>query len=1849
MTEGVNFSFEAIDNISAVIKKISANVEKLGDSVADLGDLFADAAQQQQKYGKAAKDTEGTLKKSAKAAADFNKQVGDTSAVKGSTRFLSGYVKTVNTLRAALNKGGAMPANLFPDTQTAVVQIKQLEGELLDLVNTYRTAFGRGELLEETFETEGAVAELEELRQRITDLSTAAATGEGLDFNVEGGSEELQQVVNVLDDINAQASRISFGEQALSQFDELRDKATQASGRIEEIRNELTELGPSARAGNVEAIQQFGLLSQELQQVQSQAKNTGKNLRLALDEFGRQTGRQNTSLQGFGFRQIKLEDIFPSREQQRVKQVQQNIQRAVVESVREGAVKNALNTFLRTDLRLESLDQNVVQLTSHLPRMRYALYDVSNTAGIFGAAILGAVGATVKLNVEFERAFADVIRTTGVAGEAAQGLRRELVSLSQSIPVGFDELAGIATLAGQLNIAEDRVASFTETVAKFAATSDVTVDAAATAFGRLDQLVAGVNGQFEELASAISAVGVNAVATESEIVNISAQIASIANIAGFSAAELVGFSSALASVGTRPELARGTFTRLFTEISQAVGGTKDTLDDFASLAGQSAEQFSQAWGEGRGAEQVVALLEGLQREGKGAELALRELGITSVRDVPTLLKLAQGVDQVKDQLEISKTGFLENTELQRQYSAIASTTAEKLAVLKNSLDALLSTLGSIAGPFSFLIDIAIGFLNALESVLDNPINQFIVGLISVMTALVGIGSLTVSGMARFGASLAGAATAAIELTEAIGLVKVSMDSLNTSSARGTANANKNAAAKRTQASASDQRAAALKRERAAERRTALTTQGHTSTAVASTTAQKTSTAAINASTTATNVKTTALTRLRTSLSATGASVSAFTAKLKAGAAATMRGAQATRLYGAAIRGLKFAGVLAGFLLVTKAIELASDSLGLFQDESENAQTAMDKFNEKFGDASGYLQAVQQDTAEYNKQLSEVRRGLRDTTEGFDTFTASAGDAGEELSDRSKILAIATGQEDLLGGSIDGSTAALERQTFAIGENTRSLIARKVAEDLAAEAAGVTAQDVRMRVASQEFYAEDSPILQQAGIASIFAIAGDPELGDRIKQNGFDIQQFFQAVQEGNTELANSILGDLEPAAEKLRNQLLNQGYAETSEEIIFLNGVVELGADALANYTDTGSELSTAIKQLQIEQSIFGETTEATTQTVEEFRKEMRNLVDDAYAEVNAQRAIEDAVTSLGEAFATQTPEVVANGQEMQAAIKSITDSASNSQEAVDGLSAFYNAIVEGGYLSVDQLEILQGVILETYETAMRSQLELLRDSRENLLSLASRSGSSVMWSSAFTNDLQAVNEQIANTEQSLENIENISLSDIAVDTGRSADFSEQLADGYEEAESAATGAADSASDLADETEKAVRTLDDYAGDLSAVFSRAFDIRYSPTAAIDQITLRWMDLNEEVEEVEKNISDLLATQQSLAADRSLKEYFLSVAEAYDDQLRAGQLRGEIAEIDKELADNADEVADAQKSLSKETKGNSRSAIENRKVLGGLVQNYQSYIEALASSGASQEELREATARAKREFIDQAVELGYQRSDVLDYARAFDDITFAINNVPRDVTIEADANPALTALRELEAQQNRNIDKARELNSAMGAETPRPRRRYDPDPAEPMDLPDFDRTFDEFRVDQVKIAGGQNFGNLLGYDGPTISTTPSYTAEPPNQYSTERSGGFDFGFDFSDIFDDLSFDFQLPIFAKGGFTGRGGKMDPAGLVHRGEYVVPQEYVDQTTGTPNLNYLLEQMGVMATGGSGGDGAASSPGVLMVELSPKDRQILRDSNGDANVVLQVDSREIARATNEGNRQIVAQGGRP
>lgn len=419
---------------------------------------------------------------------------------------------------------------------------------------------------------------------------------------------------------------------------------------------------------------------------------------------------------------------------------------------------------------------------------RYALYDVSTSLLLLGAALTAGSVAAVGFAASYERAFADVQRTVeGLDATQMSNLNHELMDLAATIPVTFQELSHIASLGGQLGISGSGIDEFVESIAKISTVSDLTVDKAATAFGRFKAILGVPEDQFDNLASSILLVGRRSVATESQIVNIATQISSMAGFAGFSADQVIGLSGALASIGAPPELSRGVVTRLFATMSDAVSEGGLSLERFASISGVSANEFEKAWGTEKFAKVFTAFMQGIGKEGGNAVVTLHELGITSVRDVPLLMRLADAADVnnkefglLAQTMKDASRGWKDNSELTRQYDIIASTFTERLKVLGNNFANLAATIGGpLLAALKPTLDLFVGFIGLMQDVASTPIGGTILVAATAFAALAGAALLLGSAGARALAGIIAMQTASNGLIGSFTATKAALVTMNT--------------------------------------------------------------------------------------------------------------------------------------------------------------------------------------------------------------------------------------------------------------------------------------------------------------------------------------------------------------------------------------------------------------------------------------------------------------------------------------------------------------------------------------------------------------------------------------------------------------------------------------------------------------------------------------------------------------------------------------------------------------------------------------------------------------------------------------------------------------------------------------------------------------------------------------------------------------------------------------------------------------------------------------------------------------------------------------------------------------
>lgn len=357
--------------------------------------------------------------------------------------------------------------------------------------------------------------------------------------------------------------------------------------------------------------------------------------------------------------------------------------------------------------------------------LRYALGDISQGFTLVGAAAIAASGAVLATGVSWQRSFADVQRTLDDSSRnsviAIKDVRDQLLQIVKTTPVDWEEITKTATLGNQLGIARQSLGNFTQTVIEFSAVTGVSVDDAATAFGRFNTLLKDVAAgdpatKFTKLGDEIAKVGVTSAATEAQIIKVATQISSVATTAQLSSTEVIGLSGALASIAVPPELSRSVLTRVFGDIGRAVGEGGASLAQFAKISGMTSEQFKAAWQSGQGGEVFLKFTQGIAAQGSNAEAAIRSLGITSVRDVPTLIRLANASDSAGKAggllAESFKNAANASGELESQYGVIADTVDSKLKVAYNNVQAVFDKLAQ--SDLGFIGDALDGAVSALE-------------------------------------------------------------------------------------------------------------------------------------------------------------------------------------------------------------------------------------------------------------------------------------------------------------------------------------------------------------------------------------------------------------------------------------------------------------------------------------------------------------------------------------------------------------------------------------------------------------------------------------------------------------------------------------------------------------------------------------------------------------------------------------------------------------------------------------------------------------------------------------------------------------------------------------------------------------------------------------------------------------------------------------------------------------------------------------------------------------------------------------------------------------------------------
>ena len=403
------------------------------------------------------------------------------------------------------------------------------------------------------------------------------------------------------------------------------------------------------------------------------------------------------------------------------------------------------NELIELENAFISTDSSVLKMYTSLGKVSSATDKLANlTKGMSMLSGVTLVAATASA-VSFEDAWTGVTKTVDGTEEQLSAVNQGLKELATSTSSSYETIASYGEMAGQMGVATENVVAFTKTITMLGDTTNLVGEEAAQALAKFKNIMQGTgdvaksaasdtNTYYEKLGSTIVDLGNNFATTESDIVEMSERLAVGAKQVGINEQGVLALSTALSSLGIKAEAGGSSVATVLKNIQTEVDTSGDHLEEYARVAGMSAEQFKQAWNnDALGTFQKI--LKGISSSADGVNAELNNLGITSIRQSQAIGALAQSTGVLDDAISTSNKAWAENTamvnEAEKRYATLKSQLSQTWEAIKQAGNDLGQALTPTLTSFLKVIkNLALGFTE-----LDDNTQETVAKVLLFTTAL----------------------------------------------------------------------------------------------------------------------------------------------------------------------------------------------------------------------------------------------------------------------------------------------------------------------------------------------------------------------------------------------------------------------------------------------------------------------------------------------------------------------------------------------------------------------------------------------------------------------------------------------------------------------------------------------------------------------------------------------------------------------------------------------------------------------------------------------------------------------------------------------------------------------------------------------------------------------------------------------------------------------------------------------------------------------------------------------------------------------------------------------------------
>lgn len=307
-----------------------------------------------------------------------------------------------------------------------------------------------------------------------------------------------------------------------------------------------------------------------------------------------------------------------------------------------------------------------------------------------------------KKFADFETGLVGVGKTTGMAGNDLKAFGNDISKMSSVIPVSTNDLLGLAETAGQLGIhGKKDLLEFTRVMAEMGSATNLAGEEGAKQMARFANVMGlDVGKSIRQVGNSVVRLGNNFATSEAEIMDMSSRLAASSRLVGITTPNVLGLATAMSSVGIEAEAGGTAMSTVMTKVDKAVASGGAKLQNFAKVAGMSAEDFAAKW-KSKPTEALQDLMKGLDsasKSGGNMNQILDMLGIKGVRESNAVKSLAQNHELLSEAIKQSNDAYDHGNDLAEEAAEAWKTLHAKLMTLKNTFGNIAKDIFSIVAP-----------------------------------------------------------------------------------------------------------------------------------------------------------------------------------------------------------------------------------------------------------------------------------------------------------------------------------------------------------------------------------------------------------------------------------------------------------------------------------------------------------------------------------------------------------------------------------------------------------------------------------------------------------------------------------------------------------------------------------------------------------------------------------------------------------------------------------------------------------------------------------------------------------------------------------------------------------------------------------------------------------------------------------------------------------------------------------------------------------------------------------------------------------------------------------------------